>query len=678
MARFFKKSLTSGPILAVVMISLTAIITHGLIIPRLGYYHDDWYMLWSGASRGVDSLVGLFSMDRPFIGVIYRLFYRLFRESIPDWHLAALFLRIMGGLAFYWIINLVWPGLKRLSILAGMLFVVFPGFLAEPNAATKINHLLGYGAALFSIALTLQAARSRRQGLKWLCTGLSMLLMALYLWIYEYMIGLEVMRLALLFWIEWQGQRGKGWAAARRVLLAYLPYLLVAGAFLFWRVFIFESTRSATDLKGLVTNYQTGLVSMVLRLVFQTVNDFFSAAVFAWFIQPYQLAARASYGEISIALLVTTLVVAAAVSFIRATHGSGGTLPEGDDPEKAVSPYVLIAVGALITLAAVFPVVLSNRHIDLMDSYKAYALHPSAGAIFIVLGLVIMLKPRFRDTLLVALLALVVFTQSLNNQDWANYWEAQRNFWWQLTWRAPDIRDDTLVMAYLPDPYTFQQDYEIWGPVNLIYRPGPQHFPPIQSEVLNRDTLTNVVAGSITDPHDRDIFMPRNFNNLLLMSQPTADSCVHVIDGTMPAYSASERPIIELAGAYSHIQRIIPSGAAPIPPQTIFGSEPEHGWCYYYQQAELARQTGDWQRISDLYHSAAAVGLHPGDASEYFVFIEGMANLGRTDEAKAITAEALKDNDALKYTLCQSVTHAPDYPSSFGYRRDQIQALVCN
>ncbi|RPJ40398.1 MAG: hypothetical protein EHM21_14745, partial [Chloroflexi bacterium] len=63
-ARFFKQAFADTPLLAIAMISLTAIITHGLMIPRLGYYYDDWYMLWSGASRAAESLIPLFSMDR--------------------------------------------------------------------------------------------------------------------------------------------------------------------------------------------------------------------------------------------------------------------------------------------------------------------------------------------------------------------------------------------------------------------------------------------------------------------------------------------------------------------------------------------------------------------------------------------------------------------------------------
>lgn len=666
-----KKILSNETLTAILMILLTTLLTHGLLIARLGYYHDDWYMLWSGASRGADSLMPLFSMDRPFMGVIYSYFYRIIGQNPAGWHLFALALRAAGGMAFYWVLKLTWPKYQSLFVLSAMLFVVFPGFLAEPNAATKVNHLIGYGAALFSIGCSLQAVRTRQAAKKYAWSGAALLLMAFYLWIYEYMIGLEVMRAALLFWAWWQGDHREVVPAAKKLILNYIPYLLVMGAFVFWRVFIFESTRPATDLKGLVTDYQTNFFGMAMRLAAQVVKDFFSASTFAWGVQPYHLATRADLGGIAAALLMAVGTILLAAGYLRIARKPEA--PDGETP----SPWIMIGIGSLIVLGAVAPVVASNRHIDLLDAYKSYALHPSAGALILIIGIVAMMRPKFRNTVLVILLGFSVATQSLNIQKWADYWEVQREFWWQLTWRAPDIRDNTLVMAYLPEGYVFQQDYEIWGPVNLIYRPDPLSIPHIQAEVINTDTMRNVFEGKFTDPYVRDIFLPRDYKNTLIISQPTIHSCIHVIDGTMPVYSTSERLIIEKVGEYSKVDFIDPSAQPQTPPAAVFGKEPEHGWCYSYQQATLARQAGNWQRIGELFDAAQAAGLAPSDASEYFVFIEGLTNLGRADEARQIAGSYIKENPALKYSLCKSLEAAPDYPEVYGYRLDEIRQTIC-
>src|SRR5688500_17641197 len=183
---------------SIFLILLTTLITYGVSIPNLGYYHDDWFVLWSGQARGAESLMPLFSTDRPFMGVVYSVVYRILGDTILNWHLYALLWRFIGGLAFFWILRLVWPDQKYLTTVMTVLFLVYPGFLSKPNANTKQNHLFGFGSALLSIALMLQALNTSRQGWKIACSFLSLTLTANYLWIYEYMIGFEGTRLILL------------------------------------------------------------------------------------------------------------------------------------------------------------------------------------------------------------------------------------------------------------------------------------------------------------------------------------------------------------------------------------------------------------------------------------------------------------------------------------------------
>lgn len=672
MSRVLSRCLSNKSALAVLMISLMAVLVHGLAIPFLGYYHDDWYMLWSGASRGAASLVPLFSTDRPFMGVIYTSFYWLIGDNIAGWHWFALFFRTAGACAFYWILNLAWPKKNQsLYVVAAMLFVVFPGFLAQPNAATKINHLMGYAAALFSIVFSLRAARQAEPKLSMRDTSLALFLFLFYLLIYEYMIGLEVMRLSLLFWVLWQGRRGEFLAAARKILRAYIPYLGLLFVYLFWRVFIFDGTRGATDMGGLVRGYLADPMSMALRLILQTIKDFFSASLFAWFTQAYQYLNKASFAQAALAFLLAGIAALLAVVTLRIT----GRHAAAEEDNTGSAPMVI--TGALITLGAVFPVVLSNRYLELTDVYKGYGLHPSAGVLILVLGLALSVRPKYRTWLLIALIALSVTTQSLNVQRWATFWQVQRNFWWQVTWRAPDIASNTLVMAYTPDNYLLQQDYEAWGPLNLIYRTGREPWPLVQAEVLNPETSVELFKRSFLEPLVRDVYVPKYYSHFLLFSQPSASACVQAVDGRMPVYSARERELVEKAGGYSDLSFIDTSAAPHTPPAAVFGPEPEHGWCYYYQQAALARQQGDWERIGRIYDSVKSAGLKAGDMVEYLVYIEGLVNAGREDEAAALTEAVIEPKSAAHFAICGGLTQEPNFPASYGYRAREIFLLVC-
>lgn len=232
-------------------------------------------------------------------------------------------------------------------------------------------------------------------------------------------------------------------------------------------------------------------------------------------------------------------------------------------------------------------------------------------------------------------------------------------------------------MAYTPDDFLLQQEYEIWGPLNLIYRPGAYPWPLIQSEVLNQDSAVELFKRSFLEPHVRDIYVPKYYSNFLLFSQPASTSCVHAVDGQMPVYSVSERGIVENVGRYSDLNLINIKATPPVPPSAIFGQEPPHGWCYYYQKAELARQIGDWKRIGEIYDSIVSARLTAGDPTEYLVFIEGLVNSGRENDAAALMQANIKQKSAAHFSICNSLSSPPNYPDTFGYRAHEIYVLVC-
>jgi hypothetical protein len=339
-----------------------------------------------------------------------------------------------------------------------------------------------------------------------------------------------------------------------------------------------------------------------------------------------------------------------------------------------------LGLGALVILFAILPVIFSDRQVDLYDPYKSYGLHPIGGVALFITGLVLMLQPKFRKWALVALVAISVSTQVLNADYWEQYWDIQREMAWQLTWRAPDIRDDTLVMVSISGGFNPQQDYEVWGPINLIYNPGSAKAPAIQAEVLNSDTVYSILKKDVKNNHVRDIRLHRDFNNLLLITYPSSVSCFHVIDGTLPVYSGSESLLVQQVGAYSRVDRIIPSGVAPLPPESIFGAEPAHAqaWCYYYQKASLARQSGDWEEVGRLYDQVRELNLETNDKSELIPFFEGLVNLGRYDDARSLYREEIRGQAEVRFPLCNTLATDPGYPPEFGYDYKMINEILCN
>jgi hypothetical protein len=609
------------------------------------------------------------------MGVVYSFVYRLMGNTIINWHLYALLWRFIGGLAFFWILRLIWPNQKYMTTLMTVLFVIYPGFLSQPNANTKQNHLYGFGTALLSIALMLQGMKTNKRGWKIFCSLLSLVLTANYLFIYEYMIGFEGTRLILMGYVLYQEGFKEIRSLASEIIKRAWPYWVVTAGFLYWRIFIFEGSRNATDVSGLAGSYLSNLRYMSIRVILETAKDFLDTTIFAWFVEPYQLLSLAPYSNLAFALLIAGIVAALVWLYIFLFKKRWGV-----DYNEAETPRLMkdfIWMGSLVVLCAVAPVILSDRQVELYDPYKSYGLHPIPGVVLFIVGMTLMLQPKFRQLILIALVGISVSTQILNADYWAEYWKIQREMAWQMTWRAPDIQADTLVMAYISGGYNPQQDYEIWGPLNLIYNPGPAKAPAIQAEVLNSDTSYSILKKDVLNNHVRDIKLHRDFNNLLLLSIPSSISCMHVIDGQLPVYSANESLLVEKVGAYSHVDRIIQTGTSPIPPPSIFGMEPAHDWCYYYQKASLARQSGDWQEIGKLYDQVRKLGLETDDKSEMIPFFEGLVNSGRVEDARALYREEIKGQNEMRFPLCTFLAKDPGYPPAFGYDYPKVYDLLC-
>jgi len=86
-------------------------------------------------------------------------------------------------------------------------------------------------------------------------SALRRLLELFYLGIFESAIGLEMARVTIFWYLIWQRDRSDFRTTFWRALRTNLLYVFLAAGFLIWRVFIFQSTRRATNLDVLFGRY---------------------------------------------------------------------------------------------------------------------------------------------------------------------------------------------------------------------------------------------------------------------------------------------------------------------------------------------------------------------------------------------------------------------------------------
>jgi tetratricopeptide (TPR) repeat protein len=118
----------------------------------------------------------------------------------------------------------------------------------------------------------------------------------------------------------------------------------------------------------------------------------------------------------------------------------------------------------------------------------------------------------------------------------------------------------------------------------------------------------------------------------------------------------------------SKIDRIITETDQNVsPPVEIFGPEPQHNWCYYYQKITLAMQRGDFEEAARLADEASSLGHNPRNQSEWIPVLEAYSKMGRIDDARIITEE-LKKNEDLTYLYCSQ---------SWNQNFEEVYALLC-
>jgi hypothetical protein len=322
------------------------------------------------------------------------------------------------------------------------------------------------------------------------------------------------------------------------------------------------------------------------------------------------------------------------------------------------------------------PITIANRSVSFPD-YTRYTLISLIGAVMmLVVGLELLKDRRLQLVAISALVGLSVLTHFGNGLSTARQAEALRTFWWQASWRIPQLTPGTTLIARYPVGGA-AEDYFVWGPANLIYYPESQDEqyvqPALFGATLDRATATRVLAHSGQQYVDRrGIHTYANYRNILVLTQPGPRACLRVIDGSQPELSSSEDERIVLLAPYSEADRVLPEDDFKVPPKAGFGSEPERGWCYWYEKAAYARQIGDWREVARIGDAAAQAGLGPADPIEWMPFLQAFALLGETDRLSQL-APAIAGDPFTAWQACSILTGMALDPES----ARQVRDLFC-
>lgn len=665
------------PLIEVILILVIAALTYLPYLGQATIYRDDWYYTMDRLIGGPGIFQEMFRIDRPARGPLFEAYYRLFGIQPFPYHMMSFLWRVAGGLAALWLFRQLWARQRLATFMMALLFVLYPGYLRWMEGFENQPRILSSFLEAFSIALTLQAIRTIRPIPRIFAWVGSILAGLAYIALVDFSFGMEVFRLLCVLILVNHDQADSSFVKKSiSAIRAWGIAALIPFGFLFWRLFLFHNERQATDvslqLSYLVTSPLLTGIGWSLRLFQSTVN----VAFLAWGAPFFQDLFEMSLPDILIGILIAGVAVALFLWVIFLL----GKMETSDEASSDVSSEKwqseAIWVGLAGVFAGVLPVIVANRYVS-FAAYSHYALPASLASAMLVVGITSLLQSRtIRFGLVAVLVLLATLTHYTVSLQVLHEEQVIANFWHQVVWRAPGIKAGTTLFVNYPSVNYGEDVDAVAGPANFIYFPEQTNQIPVvyQLAALPQMDYTTIYVfrginrASAYRTHTGEL----NSSRMLVISQPTASACVQLIDSQWPIYSNQESQQILLLGQYSKVENIITDAHAPRPAEFIFGPEPAHTWCYYYQKAQLALQEADWEQIVQLGERAAQLGLSPEDRVEWAPFLQAYAWKG-DEQAFEKTFMKVEKMPFVREQICHTLIKMQMTGSVF---KPQIQNVI--
>ena len=614
------------------------------MLPWTGFYWDDWPFAWIAKFLGPAEFVLAFEPFRPFLGPIFFGTTSLLPPNPLLWQSLALLLRFALTMCVWWAFKTIWPNAKWQTLTVTLFFLVFPGYSQHWVAYTHINQeWIPFIFYILSFGFTAKAFRDSDKFGRY--TGVALLFLALGVFPTEYFATQEPLRL-LFLWALVSEETTGFWSRVRHSLKLWWPYLLVWFGNAAWLVYYYRfGTYASYDV---ATGGQTSPLGFLIAMA----EVLWKAGLYSWG-QVLVLATRSLSNP---STLLTLGVIA--VSFVLVAF----YLRKLELPEKGVDSnwarqavmfgLIGILIGRIPSWAASLPLTLQSINDRFMVSMMIGGSLFLAGVLELTFG-----KSRLKIYAVTLIIALGIGQQFYTANDFRRDWTRQQEIFWQMAWRIPALEPGTVILTH-ELPLRYETDMGLTAPLNWIYAPDYVGGDLPYALLYTRTRLDKVSLPGL-EPEQPISFEYRtvDFNGstshlVTIIVLPNA--CLRVLDPVYAGGDTYERQSRFLRDAIplSDPSLIVADARMPEMPVALFGKEPVHAWCYYYEKAELARQVGDWETVVALGNEARAQGFSPGDALEWLPFIEGYVITGEYQTARELSLLAYRDDSRPRKGLC--------------------------
>jgi hypothetical protein len=540
-----------------------------------------------------------------------------------------------------------------------------------------------YALFLFSCGTMLAAIKNRQK--RWWLGGLSLLTAATHIFTMEYFWGLELVR-PFLLWFALGSQQKTRWERLKQVVRYWLPYLAILVAALLIRQYYFANAAIIEDdpnaLRLLeIVRKEPG--QGILHLLEMVAKDFIYLMFTAWSktLAPNLIDFRSPSSNFAWFLVLLTIFI---LWLIRYRHESRENEPANRSPWGSQA----VILGVLIYLAGTMPIWVTNELISAGMYSDRFGLPAMWAGSMILVGLLthIGLPKRYKSLLISILIALSIGAHFRISNDYRWDWTQQKRFFWQLYWRAPAIEPGTAIFAD-GTIFTYVGDYPLSFAINTAYsQPAMQNDLPYWFFELDRgfhQEPERYLAGTRLKGNLRNFtFEGDSLNSIVLDYNFGKGNCLWLLDQS-DRFNVSIPGLTWEALPLSNLSRILSTdGLDQAAFERVFGREPEHDWCYYFQKASNARYQGDWEAVIQMETMLEPLGYQPNNQLEWTPFIEAHAALGHWEQASELTLNAYRRSSITQKSFCElwstfSEAHGDD-PDKALTIQETMESLACH
>ena len=633
-----------------------------------GFYWDEAPWTWIYYRLGPAALTQTFSTSRPFWGLIYQVMLPLVGPHPWVWQLLMILLRWLTAVLVWKLFSRLYPN-SRLPLWTAAFFLVYPGLGQNFIALMYTHFYIVLNAFLLSLYFSLLALQ--KKDWRWHIPALA--LSVVNLLTMEYFYFLEFFRL-ILFWFALEEPVK---LRIRRAILFYLSYFFTFLLVTFWRAFFFSNQNASytyQTLEDLKANFFLGIG----KLLWNMLQAFWTTVPAAWLLpfEPVNATTLGLFTTIAAFSLAFAATLLAGLYFIRISN-----------IELPITNYSFLLLGlfAWVLGGGAFWLVGERTLPQLHFSADRFTLSFMLGSSLILAALLGFLSrfPRLQLLLLALLLGFSVGEQFQTNAIYRRDWDTQRALFWQMSWRIPSLQPGTTVLAN-DFPLTVFSDNSLSGPLNWIYNSsGLQSTQDLDSGmnyILYYASVRTEEGRALGPNLQPDVAFEQYYladtfygnTSQMIVVNFSPPGCFRVLDPEIDPLNRLLPADLREAASFSKPALISAENAVRLP--DFYAPEIPRGWCYYFSQAEWARQRADWDTVLDLYDQAQAHGDRPNDPLENFVFIEALAHSGRSQKALNLTRETYRySKEYLRPTLCALWTRI-ERESTSGLERDEMLA----